>query len=330
MSKNYVHLTEAERELIAQMQWEGEGPSEIARVLARNKGTISRELARNASSEYRCYTPCQAQKRSVERRLTARHSRPLLKSKKIQQYVRRKLKINWSPEIIAGRLKNDMPGYSISPEAIYQFVYHRETPDREQLISQLCRAHRKRRIKGKGRKVRKTKIPNRVSIDARPKAADKRKQFGHWEGDTLISRKSKASLHSITERKTRFLRLSKLERKTATATNKAVIRALKKLPVEARRTLTLDNGTENAKHEELTATLGTKCYFAQPYAAWQRGSNEQINGLVRRYLPKGTDFSKIDKDQIKKIERLINNRPRKCLGFKTPLEVARSIVALHS
>lgn len=96
------------------------------------------------------------------------------------------------------------------------------------------------------------------------------------------------------------------------------------------RTLTLDNGTENAGHEELTSKLGTTCYFADPYAAWQRGSNEQINGLVRRYLPKGTDFSKIDKDQIKRIERLINNRPRKCLGFKTPLEVARSIVALHT
>lgn len=330
MSKHYVHLTEAERELIAKMRWEGKGPSEIARTLDRDKGTVSRELTRNASPEYHCYTPCQAQKRSGQRRLTARHSRPLLKSKKIQQYVRQKLKINWSPEIIAGRLKKDMRGQSISPEAIYQFIYHRDTPDREHLISQLCRAHRKRRIKGKGRKVRKTKIPNRIPIDARPKAVEQRKQFGHWEGDTLVSRSSKSALHSITERTTRLLRLSKIERKTAAEANKAVIRALKKFPSTARRTLTLDNGTENAKHEELTAILGTPCFFAHPHAAWQRGSNEQINGLIRRYLPKGTDFSKIDKDQIKRIERLINNRPRKCLGFKTPLEAARSFVALHS
>lgn len=330
MSKNYVHLTEAERELIAKMRWEGKGPSTIAQALDRDKGTISRELTRNSTSEYRCYTPCQAHKRSEQRRLTARHSRPLLKSKKIQQYVRQKLKLGWSPEIISGRLKEQKTGLSISPEAIYQFIYHRNTPDRELLISQLCRAHRKRRIKGKGRKVRKTKIPNRIPIDARPKAVEHRKQFGHWEADTMVSRSSKPALHSITERKTRFLRLSKLERKTAAETNKAIIRALKTLPPKARRTLTLDNGTENAAHEELTAKLGTKCYFAHPYAAWQRGSNEQINGLVRRYLPKGTDFSKIDKDQIKKIERLINNRPRKCLGFKTPLEVARSIVALHT
>ncbi len=329
MSKTYVHLTEAEREFIASMRWEGKGPSEIARALDRDKGTISRELIRNASSEYHCYTPCQAQRRYDQRKLTARHGRPLLKSKEVQQFVRRKLKISWSPEIIAGRLKEET-GQSISPEAIYQFIYHRDTPDRELLISQLCRAHRKRRIKGKGRKVRKTKIPNRVSIDARSKSVEQRKQFGHWESDTLVSRKSKSALHSIIERKTRMLRLSKLDRKTAAETNKAVARALKKLPAEAKRTLTMDNGTENAKHEELTATIGIKCYFAHPYAAWQRGSNEQINGLIRRYLPKGTDFSKIDKDQIKKIEKLINNRPRKCLGFKTPLEVARSFVALQS
>lgn len=328
MSKNYVHLTEAERELIATMHWEGKGPSEIARTIGRDKGTISREIRRNESPGYSCYTPCQAQKRSDQRKLTARHSRPMLKNKKIQQYVRRKLKLNWSPEIIAGRLKEN--GQSISHEAIYQFIYHRDTPDREQLISQLCHAHRKRRIKGKGRKVRKTKIPNRVSIDARPKAVDHRKQVGHWEGDTLISRKSKAALHSMTERVTRLLRLSKLESKSAAETNRAVAKALKNLPAKAKRTLTLDNGTENASHEELTKTLGIKCYFADPYAAWQRGSNEQINGLIRRYLPKGTDFSKIDKDQIKKIEKLINNRPRKCLGFKTPLEVARSFVALQS
>ena len=310
MSKIYFHLTEPERELIASMHWEGKGPSEIARVLDRDKGTISRELSRNASSEYRCYTPCRAQRRSDQRKLTARHRRPLLKSKEIQQYVRRKLKINWSPEIIAGRLKKEMPSQSISPEAIYQFIYHQNTPDRENLISQLCRAHRKRRIKGKGRKVRKTKIPNRISIDARPKSVDQRKQFGHWEGDTLISRKSKSALHSIVERMTRILRLTKLERKTAVETNKAISRALKKLPAKAKRTLTMDNGTENARHEELTATLGIKCYFAHPYAAWQRGSNEQINGLIRRYLPKGTDFSKIDKDQIKKIEKL-NKLPRR-------------------
>ena len=132
MPKTYVHLTETERELIASMRLEGKSPSEIARVLDRDKGTISRELRRNASTEYSRYTPCRAQKRSDQRKLTARHDRPLLKSKKIQQYVRRKLKIGWSPEIIAGCLKNGTSGLSISPEAIYPFIYHRDTPDRGQ------------------------------------------------------------------------------------------------------------------------------------------------------------------------------------------------------
>jgi IS30 family transposase len=135
------------------MHWEGKGHSEIVRTIGRDKGTISRELKLNSSQEYSCYAPCQARKRSAQRKLTA----PLLKNEKIQQYVRQKLKLNWSPDIISGRLKQN--GQSISHEAIYQFIYHRDTPDREQLISQLCRAHRKRHLKGTGRKVRKTRFP---------------------------------------------------------------------------------------------------------------------------------------------------------------------------
>jgi IS30 family transposase len=239
-----------------------------------------------------------------------------------------KLEKGWSPEQIAGRLPFDHPGQAISHEAIYQFIYDRQTEDRLELIQLLRRAHKKRKAKGIGRKERKTKIPNRISIDARPKAVESRKQYGHWEGDTLISRKSKAAIHSMIERKSRLLLLTKLDRKSASATSRTIIRRLGKLPAKGRRTLTLDNGTENAKHEKVTSKIGLKCYFARPYAAWQRGANEHANGLVRWYLPKGTDFSKIDKEQLKWIEHQINSRPRKCLGYKTPLEVAASSVAL--
>jgi IS30 family transposase len=328
MAKNYVHLSQEERELIAQMHGEGEGLSEIARALGRNKGTISRELKRNSSPDYRCYTPCQAHQRADRKRKQS-YDRPRLKHELIRRYVHEKILADWSPELIAGRLKSDHPGYSISHEAIYQYIYHPRTPQREEMIARLIRGHRKRRPKGIGRKERKTKIPNRIPIDARPKSVERRRQYGHWEGDSLISRKSKAALNSLTERKSRLLLLTKIDRKSASETNKAVIKRLHMLPLKARRTLTLDNGTENAKHEKLTRRLGLKCYFAHPYAAWQRGTNEHINGLIRRYLPKGTDFSKIDKEQIAKIESLINNRPRKCLGFKTPLEVASSFVALQ-
>ena len=146
---------------------------------------------------------------------------------------------------------------------------------------------------------------------------------------TVVSRKSLAALNSLTERKNRLLMLTKLDRKGAMETKDAVVNRLQVFPPEGRRTLTMDNGTENAQHQEITAMLDTKCLFAHPYASWERGTNEHINGLIRWYLPKGTDFSKISDEQIAQIESLINNRPRKCLGFKTPVEVASSFVALR-
>ena len=197
------------------------------------------------------------------------------------------------------------------------------------MINCLRRAHRKRKHKGIGRKERKTKIPNRISIDARPQSVETRHQFGHWEGDSLVSRKSVAALNSLTERKSRLVLLTKLGRKGALETKDAIITRLRHLPPDARRSLTLDNGTENTQHQEITATLGTKCFFAHPYSSWERGTNENINGLVRWFLPKGTDFSKITEQQISRIESLINNRPRKCLKFKTPYEVVFPSVALQ-
>lgn len=329
MSKSYIHINQEERELIAQMRWEGNSLSEIARVLYRDKGTISRELKRNASPKYECYTPCQAQRRADRKRIES-YDRPRLKQELIRRYVHEKIMVDWSPELIAGRLKIDHPGYEISHEAIYQYIYHPQTPQRQEMIARLIRGHRKRRPKDIGRKERKTKIPNRIPIDARPESVELRQQYGHWEGDSIVSRKSKAALNSLTERKSRLLLLTKIDRKSASETNKAVLKRLQKLPLKARRTLTLDNGTENAKHEKLTRKLGIQCYFAHPYSSWERGTNEHINGMVRWYLPKGTDFSKIDKKQLAKIESCINSRPRKCLGFKTPLEVAASFVALQS
>lgn len=313
---------------MAKMHWEGKGIVEIAKALGRNKGTISRELRRNSSAQYNCYTPCRAQKRSEQRRQTASR-RPRLKNEVIRQYVKNKLALGWSPEQIAGRLSMDYPEYTVSHEAIYQYIYHPKTIGREELIACLRRAHRKRKQKSIGRRQRKTKIPNRISIEERPLSVESRYYYGHWEGDSLVSRKSLFALNSLTERKSRLLLLTRLKRKGAEETKNAVIDRLQALPATMRRTLTLDNGTENAKHEGITDQIGIRCYFAHPYASWERGTNENTNGLVRWYLPKGTDFSKISNRQIAHIESLINNRPRKCLGFKTPLEVASSCVALR-
>jgi IS30 family transposase len=231
--------------------------------------------------------------------------------------------------MVAGRIGIDHPGLSISHEAIYQYIYHPHTDGRLDLIACLRRSHRKRKARGAGRKERKTKIPGRIPIDMRPPSVEKRIHFGHWEGDSLVSSKSPPALNSLVERKNRLLRLTRLERKTAEDTCNAIIRRLENLPKKARRTLTLDNGTENTMHREVTSTAGIKCFFAHPYASWEKGTNENTNGLVRWYLPKGTDFSTITDQKIADIESLTNNRPRKCLGFKTPLEVASSFVALR-
>ena len=322
MSKAYNHLSEEDRDKIHLLLQAGASLSKIARGLGRNRSTIYREICRNASPEYKSYLPHWAQQRAQKRKSQAVRRRRL-KNDKVEAYVRKQLASSLSPELIAGRIGQDLPGYRISHEAIYQYIYHRDTPDRTYLIECLRRAHRKRKNKAIGRKQRKTKIPGRVPIERRPKRVEKRNQAGHWEGDTLISRKSKAALCSLVERKTRLLYLSKLPRKEALITARTMIRRLRALPAKSRRTITLDNGTENAQHQAITAAIKTKCYFATPYHAWERGTNEYVNGLVRWFLPKGTDFSKITDQQIRQIESIINNRPMKCLGYKSPLEVAR-------
>jgi IS30 family transposase len=328
MPKPYKQLSQAEREQIAHLLSAGNSLGEIAKIIGRNKSTISRELARNSPPERRRYTPCRAHARACERKTTANtHER--LKNDFIRQYVKDGLAKGWSPEQISGRIQIDHPGNYVNHEAIYQYIYHPQNPHRLEMINLLRRAHRKRRSKGIGRKVRKTKIPNRIPIDARPKSVENRRRYGHWEGDSLISRKSKVALNTLIERKSRLVLITKLPRKGAAETNKAIITRLKRLPANGRQTLTLDNGTENAKHEQLSAKLGIKCYFAHPYASWERGTNENVNGLIRWYLPKGTNFSKIAPELIARIEYLLNSRPRKCLGYKTPLEVAALSVALR-
>jgi len=186
MPKQYNHLNQEERELLAQYRCEGKSLGFIAKALGRNKSSISRELSRNASIEYSRYTPCRAHARATHR-WVAVHRRPRLKNDLIRQYVVDNLEEGWSPEQIAGRLPIDHPGQIISHEAIYQYIYDLQTEIRLELIQHLRRAHKKRKNKGIGRKEKKTKIPNRKPIDARPKAVEDRKQYGHWEGDTLVA-----------------------------------------------------------------------------------------------------------------------------------------------
>jgi len=327
MGKGYKQLSLEERDRITAMKYQDWTNTDIANALGRSKSTLTREFQRNSTPAYKVYLSHRAHARAVTRKQEA-GSRPRLKNEQIVTYVRNNLEQGLSPELIAGRMGLDHPGLEISHEAIYQYIYHPKTEGRVELIGHLVRGHRKRKTKGIGRKERKTKIPNRIPIEQRPVSVDNRSRFGHWEGDSLVSRKSFVALNSLVERKSRLLFLTRLKRKSAEQTKNAVIGRLQDLPENARRTLTLDNGSENAQHEAITEAIGMQCYFARPYASWQRGTNESVNGLVRRYFPKGTDFSKITDKQVAKVESLINNRPRKCLGYKTPLEVASAFVAL--
>jgi len=304
----------------------GKSVAEIAQVLKRARSTIRRELRRNTSPGCH-YVDGAAEQRAVTRRQRASR-RPHIPDERIRNYVGKKLEARWSPELIAGRIRQDIPGAAISHEAIYRYVYHADTPDRKTLIQYLRRAH-KHRLKRSSRRQAKTLIPNRIPTTQRPAVVAERTEFGHWEGDTMVSGVRGAALCSLVERRSRLVVLARLNRRTARAMSGAVIRRLRPLPVTARQSLTLDNGAEHVLHERITEKLGTRCYFCEPYRAWERATNEQRNGLIRWYFPKGTDFGKLRRADVLKVESAINNRPMKCLGFKTPLEVAAQFGALH-
>lgn len=323
-----MHLTLQERELIHDMVWDKLSIREIARRVGRNPSTICREINRNTPPLVRRYTPHVAQEKYEHRKRIVR-VRPRLKDPRIINYVKVKLKENWSPEQIAGRWNRTDKKLTISHEAIYQYIYVSTKPgEADDLRVYLRRKHKRRQRKYIMFKEPKTTIPNRVSIDLRPKETDGRKTYGHWEGDSIVSRKSKVGLNTLSERKSRLVRISRLSRKTAMETYQAVVGRLQEYPKKLRQTLTLDNGTENAGHEKITQQINIHCYFAHPYHSWERGTNENTNDLIRYYFPKGTDFARVSEKEIKRVENLLNNRPRKCLNYLTPLEVFNKAVAL--
>lgn len=329
MQKRYSHVSRVERGQIMFLKMWGLKVSEIARRLGRDKATISRELRRNISPYATCYTDESAQIWAERRRQQA--SRRLrLKSERIRDYVERKLVAGWSPELIAGRIRLDLPGEAISHEAIYQYVYHLDEPARTEYIRCLYRSHRRRRKRASRKDLRKSRIPNRISITERPAAVATREAHGHWEGDSLVSSRSSTILYSLVERKTRLVLLTRVRGRDGKRTARAIIRKLRALPATARQSVTLDNGFEHYRHEDVTRAIGIKCYFCDPYSAWQRATNENRNGFIRHYFPKSTDFARLTQAEIARVELAINSRPMKCLGYRTPLEAAAEFVALRA
>jgi len=316
MKKQYKQITIDERDLIAIHRANGFSMNDIAKMLGRNKSTISRELTRNSAKQSKTYLPHQAQKRAQKRKKEAAMKEEL-KCHKIRNFVKNRIKDGWSPETIAGTLASSSQKFKISHESIYLYIY-KKRPD---LVQYLTRAHRKRFKRVPKSNKKNNRIPNRISIDQRPEEINNRSEFGHWESDAIVSKQSKVALSVSIERISKLVKIKKIKQNKANMFSKAVIRRMKGLPACARRSITYDNGSENVLHERINDQLNTASYFCNPYHSWEKGSVENVNGLIRRFLPKKTDFAKITHKRIKEIESLLNNRPRKCLGFKTPNQV---------
>lgn len=246
------------------------------------------------------------------------HRRPRLKSPFLRACVRSGLKRGWSPEQIAGRLRYEGHPVTVSHEAIYQWIYL----EARELIPRLAKAHRKR-LPRRYRKKSRFRIPGRVFISDRPGHVHSREQPGHWEVDTAHSPHGTAALAVAVERKTRYIRIKNIPRKTAVAFREALIHSLGSYPSHMRMTITYDNGPENTCHEWINRALGTKSYFCEPYHSWEKGTVENSIGLIRRYFPKGTYFNKVTRNQLISVQNRLNNRPRKCLNYQTPAETFR-------
>ena len=332
-NRTFNHLTVEEREQIQLALWAKRSIRSIAEALGRSPSSISRELKKNLSLR-NIYIPRAANRRALEKR-KSRGRKERLKNLFIRTYVVTKLKDDYSPEQIAGRLKRDYPQYSISHEAIYRYVYsqiHRDgwgllKPQCEDLRIYLPRRYKRRSCHG-GRRVQRLSLPSRISIENRPSYINLRKQQGHWEGDSIVSRQSNDGLNTLVERVTGLVFITKIKDRTSGETARAVISRLTLIPERLRLTLTVDNGTENFAHTYITEELKTSVYFAHTYCSQERGTNENTNGLIRRYLPKKTDFATVSDETVRFIEQKLNNRPRKRLGYRTPLEVFNRGVAL--
>jgi transposase, IS30 family len=333
----YKHLTIEEREVIQEMLWHHKSIRTMASKLKRNVSSISREINKHKTvTGKRYYTPRIAHVKAINNR-SRRGRKKRLKNEKIRSYVISHLKIGWSPEQIANTINQEI-GESISYEAIYQYIYaqiHRNGygfPKQgcEDLRPYLARRRKRRNQTGRRKCFRIDKGPL-PSIDERPKRVDSRLDVGHWENDLIESRQSKFKLKTINERYSGLVFIQKVRNGTIGESNKAMISRLGKIPRKYRETLTMDRGSENLGYKEIEKELGFACYYAHAYHSWERGCNENLNGLIRRFLPKKTDFNNISDNYIRIIEHLLNSRPRKRLGWKTPYQVfyERTGVALQ-
>lgn len=353
----HTKLTKPERVVLSLWKNQGLSNIECSKRLNRDKSTIGRELKRNkikvriGKYDEEIYEPIHAQLVTDQRKQKAFNAKEPLKSKKIYRYVMKHLRGGKSPEQIAGRLKHVLhpndSSWWICHETIYAFIYKEKTDLTKQglisrsLLDQRLTIHnqaititdfnrplyeylRRKQIKRRkksGRKVHRSRIPDRVSIHLRPEAINQRTEFGHWEGDTVEGRGHRDGVHTEVERVSRLIEARKVKAIDSQSAFNAQRKIFSSFPEKARRSTTLDNGRETHLHFKLRDKLDMQTFHADPYSSWQRGTNENCNGLLRCYFPKGTDFTKVTDQELKDVVWELNNRPRKILQYKTAQEV---------
>ena len=313
----YKQLTEEDRIEIYAMKQAGKQQNQMAAALGVHSSTISRELTRNTG--LRGYRPKQAQAKAFHRRLTAR--KMVKMTPETVDYIESRLRQDHSPEQIAERMKVDSgwQGPAVSHERIYQHIWQ-DKAHGGMLYKHLRIGGTKQRRKRRNSRDLRGTIKNRVGIEDRPAIVDRKIRIGDWEGDTVVGKNHQGALVTLVDRKSKLTLIGKVDRYTAEAVEQVIISLMELLPRRT-YTLTVDNGKEFSNHESIAQTLEIKIFFADPYSAWQRGLNENTNGLIRQYVPKGNDVRTLTNEQIEHIMDRLNNRPRKSLGFLTPNEV---------
>ena len=311
------HLTLTERQVLRRLLQAGNTKAHIARLIGRHRATIGREINRNSGK--RGYQPRQAQRLAQARRQKCRRLFKLA-NPRLREYVRKMLRDTWSPDQIAGRCRRRLarwPRRMVSRQTIYNWINHR------------ARGWRKWLRRGGKPPETRGKRTDLVRITGRPNVINYRRRFGDWEGDTLVGKGRRSGLLTMVERKSGFTRIGRLNDMRAATTTRVACRRMQPLPERLRRSVTFDNGKEFMEHRELSRRLKASIYFTQPYRSWQRGTNENTNGLLRQFFPKGTDFTRISHRAVARVEQKLNGRPRRRLGYRTPAEVlAKRLVAV--
>jgi IS30 family transposase len=318
----HKQFTESDRAVLAQLLALKVPKAEIAARLQKDRSAIYRELRRNSGPLG--YLPIEAHQRAQARRRCVPRRRLKLSDPRVREYVERGLEQCWSPDQIAGRSRREFSRNQerqLSRQTIYNWIESSRQRDQWRSLLRFGQKRRKRAENGR--------LPGAVSIEGRPRVVDARRRFGDWEGDTIVGRGHRGGLLSLVERKSGYTLLACLQDRRAATVRQAAQQRLADLPRHLRRTMTFDNGKEFAEHEALAAATGMGVYFAKPYCAWQRGTNENTNGLVRQYLPKGTDLTAYGHHDVAAIQSSLNERPRKRLGYLTPREVLTNNAARH-